>query len=165
MQGRQLAPCALLALSFCQRASLFAHLAILAVSFNSPQKAARHSCLKLHFQSSVEVSLDHFIGGNTVLIWHWILSVPRESFCVLLLVIPIQVWRGTGATLQKASASCWWIYYSPGSFVSKLTLALFPHDTNRSGQEVSCNIFRTNPTDIWNRQLDTTSILRRFCWV
>lgn len=62
-----------------ERASLFAHLAVLAVSFNSQQKAARRSCLKLHFQSSVGVSLDHVIGGNTMVIWHRILSVLRTS--------------------------------------------------------------------------------------
>lgn len=99
-----------------------------------------------------------------MLLWHWILF--KEKFLhLLLLALPIQVWLGTGVTLQKASTSCWGIYYGLGSFVSNLTLPLLPHDTNRRGQEVSCSIFRTNPTDIWNRQLDTTSILRRFCWV
>lgn len=100
-----------------------------------------------------------------MLIWHRILSVPRKNFGSLIIGNSHTCLAWAGITLEKASTSCWWIYYSLGSFVSNLTLPLLPHDTNRSGQEVSCNIFRTNPTDIWNRQLDTTSILRRFCWV
>lgn len=105
--------------------------------------------------------------GVTVFTQRRVLSLPCKSVGVSCYCSSPRI-SGLGWKLhckQHPLNADGFVTYSLGSFVSNLILPLLPRDMDSTGQELSCHVSRTNPLDIWNRQLETASISRRFCLV